>query len=239
MIVACIGDNCSQTIDMFFKSIKEFDKIIFVWGMEDNKTKIKLDEWKINLKDKLIIIENKFNQEDKTMNGKARNIYIDFIKKNYPNEYILVMDIDEILEDMSKLKNFINQVPKGVYSPRIRHLVYNLGREDATLPVHFVFNRLFHIDCVEKYQEVEHPILDMKEGYKINYVYDVVLWHFRETMGVFNTLDKHRWNTKKSNIHDEKNLKWWQENMLYGCFPTKIVFPFELPKVIKEEFELQ
>jgi len=76
-----------------------------------------------------------------------------------------VLDADEMVDDggIKKLKEFINFLPKQnhdiLFSPKMRHLIGNLGHEDSTQPIHFVPHRLFKIRDDLKYPEMEHPVL--------------------------------------------------------------------------------
>ena len=82
LIVSYIGDLCVEFIPLSFDSIIPYtDKIIFVWGMEDLETKKILDKYKEQLLDKLIIIESRYEHKYKGQNGKQRNIYLDYLKK--------------------------------------------------------------------------------------------------------------------------------------------------------------
>ena len=83
LIVSYIGDSCYEFLLLSLNSIKDVaDKIIFVWGMDDLKTKQILDKYKDELKDKMVIIESKYNQDYKEQNGKQRNIYLKYLKEN-------------------------------------------------------------------------------------------------------------------------------------------------------------
>ena len=123
-------------------------------------------------------IENPYNQEDKGMNGKQRNFYLDYVKKNYPDWWCLVLDADEVVEDLSKIKSAI-QILKGVESTtlwglKMRHFIGDIGHEDATLPVHVVPRRLFKISEAIRYPEHSHPVL---EGELMGGCLDTCIWH--------------------------------------------------------------
>ena len=93
-----------------------------------------------------------------------------------------------------------------MYSPKIQHFIGDFGHVDATQEEHFVPNRLFKISCVENYPEVEHPVLKVKDGTQTAGLKNVLIWHLRECLGVFETLKKYQNNIKKSNIHSKEQL---------------------------------
>jgi len=109
LVVCIMGDSCGKFLDMCFKSIINADKIVFCWGMEDIDTLKKYNEWKNKYPIKFELIKNKFDQKDKTMNGKQRNIYLQYLKDNYMNWNCLCMDADEILSEngIEKIKYFL------------------------------------------------------------------------------------------------------------------------------------
>ncbi len=237
IIVVVMGDNCSKFLDMCFNSIIEADKIIFCWGKEDKNTLIKFKKWKENNNKKVDYITNEYNQEDKAMNGKQRNFYLDYIKKNYPGWWCLAIDADEVVEGLNKIKDIIQTVPKNrIYSPKIRHLIGNLGHEDSTQTEHFVPHRLFYIDDGLYYPEVEHPVLNSKNINMQSRIKGATIWHLSHIAESFNVKQKYENHLKKSKIHTNEFLKQWYYAHLFGTYPTKQFNPIELPEVILKEF---
>ena len=110
-----MGDFCSKTMDMCISSVLDADKIVFCWGMDDPLTQDKLKDWKIKLGDKFEIIQNEFNQDDAGMNGKQRNFYLSYLKKNYMDWNCLCLDADEVLDDdgINKLNKFLKENEKN------------------------------------------------------------------------------------------------------------------------------
>jgi len=238
MIIGYIGDYCAKFIDMSFESVKEADKIIFVWGAQDLETKRKLDDWAKKFKDKLIIINNPYDQENKGMNGKARNVYLEYAKKHFPNEWMLVCDPDEVVENMNEFKKFINQAKPGVYSPKMRHLIGNLNYEDSIQETHFVLNRFFKISEVDKYPEQEHPLLIPKSQTKGIGISKLVIWHLSYIDGMFNIKKKYENHLNKSKIHSKDYLDKWYFEHLFNLYPRKQFNPLELPDAILNEFQM-
>ncbi len=245
IVTVVMGQDCEKFIGMCLEAVKESDKIVYCdGGSTDNSIEIAK-------KYKAKIICNKYNQEDKGMNGKQRNFYLDYVKKNYMGWWCLAIDTDEVVEDLSKIKNFITTIPKDkqniLFCIKMRHLVRDLGHEDSTQLEHFVPNRLFKIRKELFYQETEHPVLAtdeiMKNADKLgDYMHNTkptTIWHLRECMGIFNTLEKHKWNMEKSEMHSKEELTKWYHKMLFGYYPTSIVRYTELPKAIKENFLLE
>ena len=154
LVICIMGENCERFIKMSLESVKDADVIIYCDGGSTDNTLRIVDnfEYGKRLTDKyingeqlgtinsVIIINNEYNQEDKTMNGKQRNFYLDYLKKNHINDWCLVLDSDEVLEDfgIEKLKQTILPIKKDmIFSPRIHHFVGDLGYEDYTKDIHY------------------------------------------------------------------------------------------------------
>ncbi len=106
LVVVIMGQNCEKFINMCIESVEDADQIIYVDGGSDNRW-WELPIWPKNLK----VIENKYDQEDPMMNGKQRNFYLEYVKKNYPGWYCLVLDADEVLDTdgIKKIKEFLKE----------------------------------------------------------------------------------------------------------------------------------
>ncbi len=245
IVVVYIGQDCEKVIEMSLKSVKGADAIVFLDGGSEDKTKEIVKKYVDEL------LYNKYNKIDKMMNGRQRNIYLNYVKEKYPGWWCLVLDPDEIVEDFSAIRNFINTLPKEQHNKlwciKMRHLVGDLSHEDATQPIHYVPNRLFKIRKELFYQEVEHPVIvteeilknmDKLKDYMAN-VQPTTIWHLRECMGIFSTLEKYKWNMEKSEMHSKEQLDKWYHAMLFGYYPKSIVHYTELPKILREEFMLE
>src|SRR3990167_5984025 len=109
LIAGVMGQNADRFLSMCFESLKNADKIIYIdGGSNDNSIKIAKYYG-------AEIIENKYNQEDKGMNGKQRNVFLSYIKEKYPNEWCIFCDADEVVEDLSKIKELIQVATDGLY----------------------------------------------------------------------------------------------------------------------------
>ena len=236
LIGALIGDNCSRTIDMCFESMEDCDKIVFVWGMEDALTEEKLHEWQKKLGDKLIVINNLFDQVDLKMNGKARNVYLEYVKKEFPNEWCLVCDPDEVVQDLSKIKEFIQTAKSGLYSVKMRHLIQDLSHEDTTFKTHYVLNRLFKIKDASYYPTVEHPVLQPKVKQDKRQTDCTTIWHLAYIPNLWEIKKRYENHLAKSDMHNPEYLRSWYFAHLFGAYPTKRFNPVELPSIILNEF---
>ena len=74
IVVAYIGQDVEKVIEMSLKSVKGADAIVFLDGGSKDKTK------EIAKKYVDEFLHNKYNKIDKMMNGKQRNIYLNFVK---------------------------------------------------------------------------------------------------------------------------------------------------------------
>ena len=238
LIVVIMGQNCEKFIGMCLESVKDADAIVYCDGGSIDKTEEKIELFcDDNATPQIDIIENEYNQEDKKMNGKQRNFYLDYIKKNYQGYWCLAIDADEVVEGLNKIKDIIQTAPKdSIYSPQMRHLIGNLGHEDATLPEHFVPHRLFYISDDLYYDEIEHPVLLSKNINKQVKVKGPIIWHLSHITEAFNVKKKYENHLKKSNTHSPEFLKQWYYWHLFGTYPTKQFNPVELPEAILKEF---
>lgn len=257
LIVTVMGDNCTRFLDMCFESIIEADKIIFLWGMEDVKTKELFLEWQKKYPNKFELIEFFYDQKDLGQNGKSRNYYLQHLKENYPDDWALCLDADEVVHDLSKIKEFIQTATPTIYCVRMRHLIGDLAHEDSKAKIHWVLGRLFKIGEASYYPEVEHPVLQgtwkdkipnnpnnlevlkmaKVEAYRLMGFTDcTTIWHLSHVPNMWELKKKYDSHMKKSEIHTPEFLKEWYEHLLFGTYPTKKFDPIELPKVILDKF---
>lgn len=240
LVVVIMGQDCEKFIVMCLDSVKEADAIVYCDGGSTDRTLTIVSEMHLNPefhKDKLIkIIQNEYDQEDKQMNGKQRNFYLDYVKKNYPDWWCLCLDADEVVEDLSKIKIMIQEETPCIFNIKMRHLIGDLAHEDAITPEHWVLNRLFHISLADKYPEVEHPILNSQVS---NYNEDcTTIWHLSYIPNMWEIKRKYENHLAKSNIHTPEYLKNWYYQHIFGAYPKKQFNPLELPKVITDEFNI-
>ena len=106
LIVVIMGQNCEKFIGMCLESVKDADHIFYLDGGSTDKsmgTVLKFQEINPNCSGKT----NEYNQEDETMNGKQRNFYLRYLKENYTDDWALCIDADEVVNYLSKVKEFI------------------------------------------------------------------------------------------------------------------------------------
>ena len=148
-LVCCVmGQNADRFIEMCYESVKDSDAIVFCDGGSNDGTisYLKSNGFRYTPEvGKKNIIFQDYKQLDKKMNGKQRNFYLDYVKKTYPDYWCLAIDVDEVVEDLSKVKEFIQDAGRGLYSVKMRHFIGSLGWEDNTQQNHWVPNRLFKI----------------------------------------------------------------------------------------------
>ena len=243
LICVVMGDHGVKFIDMCFESLLDADKIIFCWGEEDIKTKEKYEIWKERYPEKFELISSSYNQKDKGMNGKQRNFYLDYLKKNHKNKWALITDLDEVVEDggIKQIKKIINMIkPEAqdyLFSPRMRHLIGDLANEDNTQNVHTVLNRLFRVREDLSYPLKEHPVLTSKDNLLANLM-NVTIWHLSYITGMFDIKKKYINHLKKSQMHSQDYLDYWYHRHILGFYERKRFSPLELPDPILKEFML-
>ena len=239
LVVCIMGQNCERFIGMCLESVKDADALYYLdGGSIDNTLDITQDflHNHSNIKPSQIDI-HKYNQEDIMMNGKQRNFYLKYLKENFKGYWCLVLDADEVVDDLSKIKEFIQRAPKDfLYSVKMRHFIGNLGLEDASQPEHFVPHRLFYVDEGLYYDEVEHPILKSKKEMKSLPIRNATIWHLAYLCDSWKIKEKYENHMKKSNIHTKDYLNNWKKAHLFGQYPVKPINLLEIPKVILKEF---
>jgi len=238
-----MGQDCERFIGMALESVKDSDAIVYCdGGSTDNTKKIVFSYsdygeeeskfYNANF-DKVRVIENTYNKEDKEMNGKQRNFYLDFVKKNFPDYWCLVIDADEVVGDLSKIKDFIQTANKGLYPVHMRHFIGNLGQEDATTDKHWAINRLFKVSKAGEYPLVEHPVLS---GASVGMYQGTTIWHLGYISGLFDVKNKYDSHSAKSQIHTPEFLKDWYFKHLFGSYPVKKINLIEIPGIILKGF---
>ena len=236
LVVMIMGQNCEKTIGMCLKSVKDADSIIYCDGGSTDKTKeiIMKAEGKINT------IHNPYDQEDIKMNGKQRNFYLDYLKEHFMGDWVLCLDADEIVEDFSRLKEFVNNIQKPaedmLCSIKMRHLIGDLGHEDSTQPIHFVPHRLFKVRSCLTYPEVEHPVLNYGPKTRSANLQCTTIWHLAYVPNMWEIKKRYENHLAKSQMHPKEYLKDWFFAHLFGTYPRKQFNPVELPKELLEEF---
>lgn len=183
---------------------------------------------------------NQWDESDKQTNGKSRNYYLEFLKENYPNDWALILDEDEVCEDLNKIKEFIQTAKPSLYSPKMRHFIGSLGWEDATTKNHWVPNRLFKISEADSYQIDSHPVLQPNKGVKEAVADCTTIWHLGHLPVNYMKYISKRYKEHSSNstIHNQEFLTQWKNAHLFGTYPKSKINPTEIPKIILENFGL-
>jgi hypothetical protein len=246
-IVTIMAGNCEKYIDLCIGSTPQAtDKIVVLYDTSSkDQTKVKLDDWKEILGDKLIILEREYEHAYDKLNAnqEARNYYLKYLKENFMGDWCLVMDADECLGDNSyNISSIISEMDlmypntPCVVSPRMIHFIEDLGHEDSTRDIHHVAARLFKIHDSLEYVGGEHPILCSKEKYGHMECEDVTIYHLAYCREMFYIKDRYLNHLNKSEIHSKDYLEDWYFNHLSGKYPRKELNLTELPRIIKQFF---
>jgi glycosyltransferase involved in cell wall biosynthesis len=233
LVVLIMGQNCEKFIGMCLESVKDADAIVYCDGGSEGEWWENILELEEKTKPTIEIIQNEYNQEDKQMNGKQRNFYLNYLKTNYQNDWALCLDADEVVEDLSKIKELIQTAKPGLYSPKMRHFIGDLGHEDSTVKDHWVLNRLFKISEADDYPEVEHPVL---RGNVIGPTDCTTIWHLAYIPNLWDIKRRYDSHMKKSNMHTPEFLKSWYYAHLFGNYPRSQINLVEIPDIILNEF---
>lgn len=261
LVVCIMGQNCEKFIGMALESVKDADALVYCDGGSTDKTGdiiadfIKNNKW-------VHFIQNRYDQEDIGMNGKQRNFYLNYLKENYPDDWALCLDADEVLDDegIQALKKFISTAHPTVYNVHMRHFIGDLGHEDSTTDKHWVPRRLFKISEVESYPEVEHPVLvpkkmtslpsqrphtipfkdDKEELYWLEGYCDVTtIYHLAYIPNIWEIKKRYDNHMKKSNMHTPQYLKQWYTQHLFGTYPREPLDISEIPSTILKTFNIE
>jgi len=232
LIAGIMGQDCIKFLPMCIESLKTADRIVYIdGGSKDNSVEYAKEQG-------CEIIVNKYNQADHGMNGKQRNIFLQYLKKNYPEEWCIFVDADEVVEDLNKIKEFIQTAEQGLYSVKMRHFIGDLGHEDATRQIHLVPHRLFKIKCADKYPEQEHPVLTSKAGIPCHPTDCTTIWHLAYIPNIWDIKRRYENHLKKSKIHSRQFLRQWYKAHLFGEYPKAEINKEEIPEIILKEFLL-
>mgnify|MGYP001614791555 CR=1 FL=1 len=239
LIVVIMGPGKKHFAEMCLESVKNADKILYWANNKDWILKTEKDNIIYHLSNFFNFFDNGWDKNDKATNGKCRQRYLEHLKKNYPSDWCLVLDEDEILEEggIEKIKKFIFEREPGVYNVKMRHFVGDLGHEDNTHQTHVVPCRLFKISEAIKYPEHSHPIL---EGELKGACLDTTIWHLGHLPVEYldYILKRYKQHKKDSIIHNQQFLEQWKYSHLLGKYPIREINPLELPQQICDRYEI-
>jgi len=218
-----MGPGNENFIKMAMKSVKGADKVLYFTS----------DLSQVCAEDDTYY--NEWDETDKQTNGKARNVYLKYLKENHPDDWCLVIDEDEVVEDINKVKEFIQTLDPALYSVKMEHFIGDLGHLDNTTKEHFVPNRLFKISEAESYPLDSHPVLI---GGKQSATTCTTIWHLGHLPVEYMHYIVKRGNEHLDNstIHTKKFLTDWKNAHLFGTYPTRQFNVCEIPRVILNNF---
>ena len=239
LICCMIVQNEEKWLPLCLEALKnEVDHFVVVDGGSTDDT-LKILSEILNM----TVLSVPYEKDSKGADGKQRNVYLDYVKARFKNDWCVVVDADEVYKERNySIKYACSEIESKGYvcaNLRFHHLINSFGFEDATLDDHWTLRRLFKIQDGLSYPEVEHPILQL-DGFELPTCnVEIEFWHFanaRETG--FYLKNKYENNLKKSNMHHPDNLRAWYLSRLLDQFPKKPVNPRYLPRVIKKHFLL-
>jgi 2-polyprenyl-3-methyl-5-hydroxy-6-metoxy-1,4-benzoquinol methylase len=240
LIVAYIGDKEPEWLRLSLSSVIDIaDKVVFIWGTEDVKTLAVLEEFKTKYPDKLMIIARRYEHELIGANGRARGAYLKILQEQFDGNFALVLDPDEVVDNLARLKEDIKVMPNGIYNVKMRHTIRTLMDEDSTLDKHWCPGRLFSINKDLFYPESEHPVLSSEVACDVMNYDKICIWHFAYSKDMIEIKKKYDTHRKKSEIHSLSFLRQWYAQHILGLYPTKKIDTNALPPVIIKHFELE
>jgi len=236
LIIAYIGQDCEKELGLSLKSVIDVaDHIVFVDGGSKDGTLELLRQYP----DKIQIIPNKYDKEDLKANGKARNIYLQYVQEKFDGDWCLVLDPDEVIDDIKKVRDILKSLNKDkvdIANVKMRHLMNFVNVEDASKKEHFVPSRLFKINKEFYYPEVEHSVLSTKGDALVINLFGCVIWHLGYARNLWYLKKRYEEHLQKSNMHTPEYLHKWYLSHIVGVYPVRKFDVNELPMSIKEEF---
>lgn len=244
LIVCMLAGNCENTLDIAIESVRYADKIVIVYDTTSlDRTQSILNVWQEELSEKLTILLRPYDHsiDNKYSNSDARMFYLDFLKKNYKNDFCLVIDADECVDDLTKIREWINKfgIIMNTYpccNIQMRHFIGDLGHEDSTRPEHFVQGRLFKIDNSLVYPSGEHPVLQSTKEFKEYNIKPTVIWHLGYIPNIWDIKKRYDNHMNKSEIHTKEFLRQWYYAHLFGKYPKKEINIIDIPEIILKKF---
>ena len=252
--VVIMGQNCERYLKMSLESVKEADNIIYCDGGSTDNTLELVSNFRLKEPIRKYIegegttlyyapkiIENEFKQDDKLMNSKQKNFFLDYLKANHMGEWVLYLDADEVIDNLSKVKEFINrpiEEIKEMVSIKMRHFENTLGTEDATKEEHYVPNRLFKVNKDMYFPDGEHTVLmgDFKTKGRCNIT---TIFHLAYCPGIFDIRKRYLNHLKKSEMHSKEFLEDWYSSHLFGIYKSKPIDIGDIPSIILKEFLIE
>ena len=238
LVAAYITENDCDWLELSIKSIIDgVDKVYVVYSPTKHDDTIEMLK---QFGDKIDVTVVYYPHESKGANGMQRNQYLEILKEREMGSWCLVLDSDEVVNDIKRLRENLkygSSDPTDCLNVKMRHLQKSLCHEDATVPEHYVINRLFKVNPDLYYDEVEHPVLKGWTNHAMTNV--VTIWHLAYAKECADILKKYKNHLAKSNIHTPEFLRWWYLSHIFDKYPKKEFSPAELPKAIKEHFLLE
>ncbi len=263
LVVVIIGQDCQDTIGMCLDSVKDADKIIYLDGgstdktlqivstkstmydmfnqigpFENRKEDINDKELKKQWNTEIEMLYNEFDKTNPNMISIQRNFYLDYLKKNHMGDICLVLDADEVVDDLKPFLKWRNKHSDFVVSPRMRHLMYNLGFEDASRDYHSVPERFFKITDDLYYPEGEHTTLHCRNNRGEEANCEGLIWHLGYLGGVWDVKKRYDQQMLRDSGHPKDFLKSWNKAHILGKYPVKQIYTDDLPDVILKNFGL-
>lgn len=249
LVVMIMGQDCKKFMRMSLTSVLGADHIIYCDGGSTDGTvefvkafsKPQISN-RENYESYVEVIQNPYNQQDKEMNGKQRNFYLEHLKKNYMGWWCLAIDADEVVENLASLRSWCEIAEATVpdcklWSVHMRHFISDLGHEDSTVKRHYVPHRLFKVEQELFYPLGEHPILSTtSKTVQTDNCDGTTIWHLAYIPNLWEYKKRYDNHMKKSEIHTPSFLKRWYHSHVFGAYPREEVDPSEIPPVILNEF---
>lgn len=244
LILGYITQNDSEWLMLSIEAMQSIaDKIIIVDGGSDQSHLDRLDKF-IDGNTKFVVVHSKYAGN----NGLQYQTLLNEVMKHKTsdNDWLLVLDSDEVVDDNAHLLREYMDADKSIYNIKMVHCVNNLRTVDATengMPkfnpnfVHHVLARFYRLKDGIYYPGNEHTIIQGFTEPEMGVIDNVTIWHYGKAKAMYDLKLKYEMNMKRSNIHNKDFLNWWYKSYLNGVYPVKQLDKLNVhPSVVKREF---
>lgn len=245
-LIACIMvGNAEDYIKMCLDAIVgQVDKVVICYDSSSkDKTLDVIESFMQKYPDKTELIQRDYEHDLKVKNANSnqRNFYLEHLKKNYMDEWVLCLDADEVVdENVQKIVKYIDEADKEkivFINPRMVHFIADLAHEDATKDKHYVLRRLFKVSNDLYYPSGEHPVLQTTQHSQESLVSDAfVIFHLAHILQLNYMTKRFKNHMSKSEMHTKRFLHEWYYAHLFGSYPTRILPLNVIPKIIKDNY---
>lgn len=233
LTVCCVVTDDTFYLRMMVASISKIaDELVVIDGSQNDDNKKMLKEFE---KEPIKII-HKFD-DFKNNFGRARQKAFNAAN----GEWVLWLDADEVLHEKEapKLKKIIKEMEnKGIDAAHLEyiHFIENFSKIDNSEPIHIGLLRLHKNKKGVKLNYRKNHALPKYNWNNIAVLIEPKIWHLGYLRGMKKIRERFMRNFHESEIHIPLHQKRWRDWHYYGQYPTRLINPEIIPRIIKETY---